>query len=147
MPHFEGMERANPIGFSGFGISAKSKHAAEAWQFIQYLILSKNEDSVKFAANYVTTSKIMADATEQSSDPVKSISSDEMSYATKSSSDYNLYFNIASSNEELTAQFDDLLATADSDIPRKLHELALKLDQEMKRLKDTEEQSAGSLAP
>jgi multiple sugar transport system substrate-binding protein len=133
-PHFEGGERANPTTFWGFGISKKSKHPEEAWKFLEYLTLTKNEDSIKYADSFLTTSKSMSEATGQSSDPTKNIYVEEMNnHMVKPSLDSNAYaYSIW--NQELFDQFKELLTTADEDIPAKLHDLALKLDQEMNRL-------------
>ncbi|QGQ95520.1 extracellular solute-binding protein [Paenibacillus psychroresistens] len=138
LPHFEGSNRANQIGLSGFGISQKSKHPEAAWKFIEYLTLVKNVDSIKFAEGFLTTSKSIADASGQSSDPIKSILVDEMNYATKSWVNINPYFGKAW-NKALNAEFAELLTTDDSQIQLRLHELALKLDLELTRLKDVDD--------
>jgi multiple sugar transport system substrate-binding protein len=139
LPHFEGGIRANPIGIFGFGISQKSKHPEAALKFIDYLTLTKNEDSIKFAKSFLPTSKEVVEAMGQSTDLTKSIAVEEMIYSVKPSYDYNPFFNQAW-NEDLTAQFQKLLTTDDKDIPAKLHDLALKLDQEMNRLKSADEE-------
>jgi multiple sugar transport system substrate-binding protein len=143
LPHFEGGKRANLIGFSGFAISQKSKHPQEAWKFIEYLTLTKNEDSVQFSNGGILTSSSVAEAAGQSSDPSKSVALDEMNYVVKSSSDYNPLFYQAW-NKDLMSQFQELHTTDDKDIPFKLHELAIKLDKELNRLKNAADQSAES---
>jgi multiple sugar transport system substrate-binding protein len=148
LPHFEGGVRANPTSFSGFGISQKSKHPQEAWKFLEYLTLTKNEDSIKYADSFLTTSKTMSEATRQSSDPTKSIFIDEMNnHFVKASMDSNAFSYSAVTNEEVSAQFQELLTTADEDIPAKLHDLALNLDQEMNRLKIEDDQQQENVSP
>jgi multiple sugar transport system substrate-binding protein len=144
-PHFEGGKRANPIFFDGYAISQKSKHPEAAWEFIKYLTLTKNEDAVRFANNFLTTSKTVAEAAGQNSDPIKSIYSDEMNYAVRSSFS-NPYFYKAWTGD-LTTQFENLLSAKSNDIPAKLHDLALKLDQELNRLKQAEDQPTVSPSP
>ncbi|QGQ99331.1 extracellular solute-binding protein [Paenibacillus psychroresistens] len=131
LPHFADGKRANPTSFIGFGISQNSKHPQEAWEFIKYLTLSKNADSIKFAGRTLATSKLMAEAVGQNSDPVKSVYVGELSYATIST-DYS-FFKTWNEDKDLTEQFEKLLTTKDEDIPAKLHELALKIDQALKK--------------
>jgi multiple sugar transport system substrate-binding protein len=138
LPHFEGGNRANQVGLSGFGVSQKSKHPEAAWKFIEYLTIIKNEDSIRFAEGFLTTSKSIAEATGQSSDPIKSIIVDEMSYAIKSWVNINPYYGKAW-NKALNAEFGELLTTDDTQIPLKLHELALKLDLELNRLRNADD--------
>jgi multiple sugar transport system substrate-binding protein len=146
MPHFEGGKRASLVYYDGFGISQKSKHPEAAWKFIDYLTLTKNEDSVKFAEHILTTSRSLAEATGQSKDPIKSIYMDETNYAVKPSlEDYNLQLSFSVGDP--LDPFYDLVFTADEDIPAKLHKYALGLDQEMKRLKLAEDQQAESSSP
>ncbi|MDB5056364.1 MAG: sugar transporter substrate-binding protein [Bacilli bacterium] len=150
MPHFEDGKRNSTILFSGFGISSKSKHPEAAWKFIQYLTLAKNEDSVKFGKHFLTTSKSIAEATGQNTDPIKSIYMDELNYAVKSSFEINPLFNLAWMENNFILSnglFTDLLTTEDKDIPAKLHKLALAVDQEMKRLKQAEDQQTESTSP
>lgn len=80
----------------------------------------------------MATSKLMAEAVGQNSDPVKSIYVGELSYATNST-DYS-FFKAWDGDKDLTIQFEQLLTTKDKDIPLKLHELALKFDQALKKL-------------
>jgi multiple sugar transport system substrate-binding protein len=144
MPHFEGSRRANPlIGLSGYGISSTSRHSEAAWKLIEYMALSNNENSEKFAANYISTSKSLSEAFGQDADPVKRIYLDEMSYAVGPSMNNSPFFAKAW-NKELIDQFNRLLATSDSDIPAKLHDLAMKLDQELHRLKIENDQQTTS---
>jgi hypothetical protein len=49
-----------------------------------------NGDSVQIAGGGVLASKNVADAAGQSSDPSMQVNIDEMNYAVKSSSDFNL---------------------------------------------------------
>ncbi|MDB5056363.1 MAG: sugar transporter substrate-binding protein [Bacilli bacterium] len=149
LPHFENGKRGNRIIFEGFGISQKSKHPEAAWKFINYLTLSKNSDSFKLADRVLTTSNSIAEATGQSKDPAKSIYMDEMNYAVKSSFDINPLFNQAWNENQfnLYNKFNDLLTTEDKDIPAELHKLALAVDQEMKRLKQAEDQQTESSSP
>lgn len=92
-------------------------------------------------ARALTTSKSIAEATGQSTDPAKGIYMDEMNYAVKSSFDINPLFDEAVSNSYSQSNdlFSELLTTADKDIPSKLHKLALAMDQEMKRLKQAKD--------
>jgi len=135
VPHFAGGKRANPITFIGYGIASKSKHPEEAWQFITYIAMSKNEDALKLAESYVTTSKTLAEATEQSSDPAQSVALEEMKVAVNRADQNNRFFYKAW-NENLDAQFQNLLAAKDEELPARLHDLALKVDQEMHRLQN-----------
>ncbi|QGQ99449.1 extracellular solute-binding protein [Paenibacillus psychroresistens] len=140
LPYFEGGKRANPVWLSGFGISKNSKHAEEAWQFIKYLTLTKQETANKLTDFYLTTSKAMADASGQSSDPAKSVYIEEANYVVKPAMDNNLYFYNAW-NEERVAQFEGLFGEVEQDLPIKLHELALKLDEELNRLKNADKEA------
>jgi multiple sugar transport system substrate-binding protein len=145
MPHFAGGKRASLVYYDGFGVSLKSKHPEAAWKFIDYLTLTKNKDSVKFADHILTTSRSLAEATGQSRDPIKSIYINEMNYAVKPSLDY---YHIVYHLYPFTYDpFYDLVFTADEDIPAKLHKLALGLTQDMKRLKQAEDQQTESLSP
>jgi multiple sugar transport system substrate-binding protein len=146
LPHFENGKRGNRIFFQGFVISRKSKHPEAAWKFINYLTLSKNSDSFKIADSILTTSKSIAEAVGQSTDPTKSIYMDEMNYTVKSSFDINTIFNQAwlENQYNLYNKFNELLTTDDKDIPAKLHDFALELDREMKRLKQVEDQQTKS---
>jgi ABC-type glycerol-3-phosphate transport system substrate-binding protein len=137
LPYFEGGNRASPMNLQGFGITKKSKHPQEAWKFLEYLILTKHDNTNKLADYYLTPSKSMSETTGQSSDPIKSIFLDEINYG------YSYFYN-GGWNEDLTAQFNKLLTTSDKDIPAKLHDLAIKLDQEMNRLKNAEDQTTES---
>jgi multiple sugar transport system substrate-binding protein len=145
LPHFADGKRANPTFISGFMISQNSKHPLEAWEFIKYLTLSKNEDSIKFANRTVATSTLMAEAVGQNSDPVKSIYVDEFSYAINST-DYS-FTNAWNGDENLAIQFEKLLTTNDKDIPVKLHELALKFDQALKKANSVSDQQTNSTSP
>jgi multiple sugar transport system substrate-binding protein len=131
LPHFTDGKRANPTSFNGYGISQNSKHPLEAWEFIKYLTLSKNDDSIKLAERSVATSKLIADAVGQNSDPVKSIYVGELSYATNLT-DYS-FFKAWNEDKDLKDQFEKLLTTKDEDIPVILHSLALKIDQALKK--------------
>lgn len=139
LPHFEGGERSNPINLKGFGIAKKSKHPMEAWKFIEYLTLTKNEDSMKFADYYLMTSKSLSKATNQDSDPRKNVFTQELDYSVKGFGDNNLHFSMVWSNEAINTQFLNLFTVKDEDIPAKLHELAFMVDQEMLRLKNSED--------
>jgi multiple sugar transport system substrate-binding protein len=145
IPHFADGERASQVSFDGFGISQKSKHPEAAWKFINYLTLTKNEDSVKFAERILTTSRSLAEATGQSTDPIKSIYMDEMNYTVKSSFNNPLFLQAWNSN--LQYQFIDLISADDKDIPANLHNLTLGVDQEMKHLKQAEDQQTESSSP
>jgi multiple sugar transport system substrate-binding protein len=136
LPHFEDGERANQLIYmEGFGITQKSKHPDAAWRFIEYLALSANEDSVKFEEYYLTPSKSMSEAFHQDSDPIKRIFEDEMYHVVKPSPNkYNI-------------DFTSFLTTDDKDIPDKLHDLALKVDEEMIRLKNIKDQQTESQSP
>jgi ABC-type glycerol-3-phosphate transport system substrate-binding protein len=89
IPYFESGKRASWMGLSGLSISQKSEHPEEAWKFIEYLTLISNEDSVQFAQGGVLTSKTVADAAGQSSDPSMNVNLDEMNYVEKSSRNFN----------------------------------------------------------
>jgi multiple sugar transport system substrate-binding protein len=138
LPHFEGSKRANPIGYQGYGISAKSKHPEAAWKFIQYLALSVNEDTSKLANQYVATSKSVAEANGQHVDPIKSLMIEEMNYSVSSSTNNSHYYSEAW-NPEFIGLFQQLLTMEEKDVSIKLLELALRVDQEMARLKAIEE--------
>lgn len=133
MPYFEGGKRANPVGFRCYGISAKSEHPEAAWAFIEYLALSDNEHARKLAEGYIPTSKTLAEAMSVDADPEWAMYNDELNYSYSSAGTINPYFREAW-NEELAGQFRDLFKAEDGEIEGKLHELALKLDQGMKRL-------------
>ncbi|QGQ99322.1 extracellular solute-binding protein [Paenibacillus psychroresistens] len=145
LPHFADGKRANPVSFDGYGISQKSKHPLEALKFIEYLTLTNNEDSIKLAESYVPTSKLMAEATGQSSDPIKSIFVEELNYATKSTE--RRFFNAWIADKDIKTHFEKLLTTEDKDIPAKLHELALKLDQSLKNQDSLSNQQTNSTSP
>jgi hypothetical protein len=68
-------------------------------------------------------------------DPVKSIFSGEINYAVKPTGYINPLFFEAWSLD-LNSKFQNLLTTDDNDVPTKLHDIALKLDQELTRLRD-----------
>jgi multiple sugar transport system substrate-binding protein len=146
LPYFEGGQRVNPVGFSGYGITGKSEHPEAAWEFIQYLALTKNEHSLKLAEDYIPTSKSMAEAAGVSSDSINSIFNEELKYEVKLSGENNPFYYQAW-NEDLIAQFQKLLTAQDEEIPDKLHDLAQKLDQEMNRLKSESEAQAESASP
>ncbi|MBO9608653.1 MAG: extracellular solute-binding protein [Paenibacillaceae bacterium] len=135
LPHFAGGKRANPITFSGYGIANKSKHPEEAWKFITYITMSNNEDAIKLASSYVTTSKTLAEAAGQDSDSALSAALEEMKVAVNPADQNNRFFYKAW-NENLDAQFQNLLAAKDEELPARLHDLALKVDQEMHRLQN-----------
>lgn len=145
LPHFASGKRANILDLHGFGIYSKSKHAEAAWKFIEYLTLTKNEDSLKFAGD-LTTSKAIAEANGQNKDPSKRVYVEEMKYAVISSTNNNPYFNEAW-NEVLMAQFQRLLSVSDKDIPDELHKLALKVDEELNRLKIVNDQQVKTSTP
>jgi multiple sugar transport system substrate-binding protein len=143
MPHVEGGQRVNPVMFTGYGISQKSKHPEAAWEFIQYLTVTNNKHSLKFAEDYIPTSKAMAEAVNVSLDPIRSIYNEEMKYAVLLSGEKNPFY-FQAWNEDLKTQFQNLLTVKDEEIPYKLHELAQKLDQEMNRLKSESEAQAAN---
>jgi hypothetical protein len=79
-------------------------------------------------------------------DPVKSIFSGEINYAVKPSGYINrLLFEAW--NPDLNSQFQNLLKADDSVVSTKLHEIALKLAQEMTQLKNINSQSTVSPSP
>ncbi|MBO9604513.1 MAG: extracellular solute-binding protein [Paenibacillaceae bacterium] len=144
LPHFAGTKRANPVDVSGYGIAKKSKHPQEAWQFLEYFALSAHENTKALADFYLSTSKSVAKASGQNTDPIKKVPVGELKYAVKPM-DSSLISHAWT--PELTAGFQALLTTEDKDIPAALHALALKLDQELARLKaerDNEQGAAGS---
>ena len=63
-----------------------------------------------------------------------------MSYVVRSSIERSPYFNDAFRMVDMF----ELLSVADGDIPDKLHEMAIKVDQEMERLRIEGEQQAAS---
>jgi hypothetical protein len=69
--------------------------------------------------------------TGQSSDPIKHIFEEEVNYAVKPLG-YNFY--MVFNSESIAAQFQELFNTTDNDISAKLHEIALKVDNELKQL-------------
>ncbi|QGQ99448.1 hypothetical protein EHS13_33605 [Paenibacillus psychroresistens] len=79
-----------------------------------------------------TLNQALSKAFHQKSDPVKKIFDNEFNYLVKTSLNNNPFAGNVW-KEEIRAQFISILETDDKDLPGKLHELALKLDQEMKR--------------
>jgi multiple sugar transport system substrate-binding protein len=146
LPYFEGGQRANPVAFTGYAISSKSKYPEAAWEFIQYLTLEKNEHSLKLAKYQIPTSKSMAEAAGVSTDPINSIFNEELKFAVQISGEKNPFYYQAW-NEDLKAQFQMLLTAQDEEIPDKLHDLAQKLDQEMNRLKSESVAQAENASP
>jgi multiple sugar transport system substrate-binding protein len=132
MPHFKGGERASLIGYTGYGISGKSKHPEAALAFLKYLALTINDESVQLNAYSLSTSKAVGEAIGQNKDPVKSIYADEMNYAVKGAGANNPFFYEANMAED----FKKFLTVDDQDIPGMLHKFALKMDQELNRLRD-----------
>lgn len=142
LPHFASGKRVNHIfGIESFGIPKTSKHPDEAWAFINYLILTHNADSARLADFYLTTSPSVSEAVGQSKDPYKRMIEEELQYVVRSSSERNPYFNEAFRMVDMSDIF-ELLSVADRDIPDKLHEIAIKVDQEMERLRIEGEQQA-----
>jgi len=130
LPHFEDSGRGNSVYFGSYSISSKSKHPQEAWEFIRYLVLSKNEDAIKFTDHYIPTSDVLIKAVN--SDPIKKVFIEEMKYASLSIYDkYPFAGNVWTS--DLNNQFKKLLTANSSEIPRLLHDFALKLDAEKKK--------------
>lgn len=132
LPHFAGTKRANPVALSGYGIAKKSKHPEAAWTFLEYFVLSAHENTKSFADYYLSTSKTVAEASGQNADPIKKVPVGELTYAVKPVDNSLLAM---AWTPELTARFQALLQTDGKDIPAALHALALKLDQELARLK------------
>jgi multiple sugar transport system substrate-binding protein len=146
LPYFEGGKPTNSAFLEGYGISKKSKHPQEAWEFIKYLALTNQEVTSKLTDRYLSTSKAIAEATGQSTDPNKSVAIGELDHVVKPSGTANPFFFSALFGK-LAAQFQSLLTTDDKDIQAKLHEIALQLDLEMNRLKTAADQQTESSAP
>jgi ABC-type glycerol-3-phosphate transport system substrate-binding protein len=51
LPHFEGIKKAIPLYYQGYGIAQRSKQYEAAWSFLQYLTLT-NQDNTKKLAQY-----------------------------------------------------------------------------------------------
>ncbi len=147
LPYFTGGQRVNPMWFSGYGISQKSKHSEEAWEFIQYLTLEVNNHSLQLAAEYIPTSNAVAEAAGANADPTKRVYIEELKYAVQLSSGNNPFYVQAARNEELKEIFGKLVVAKDEEIAGKLHELALKLDGELKRLELESEKQSESVSP
>ncbi|QGQ99309.1 extracellular solute-binding protein [Paenibacillus psychroresistens] len=139
LPHFEGGKRVNPLSYLGFGISNKSKNPQAAWEFLNYLTLTNQEHTAALTQSYLTTSKSIGLAIHQDTDPIKSILANEINYAIKPQGYVSPKYYQAQSPEIYT-QFQDLLNVDDNDVQDKLHDLALKLDKELDRLKTTADQ-------
>jgi multiple sugar transport system substrate-binding protein len=134
LPHFEGGERVNPLYYQGFAISQKSKNAQAAWEFLYYLTFTNQENTVALTENYLTTSKSVGKAIHQDTDPIKSVFANEINYAIRPAGYANsYYFQVLT--QELFTQFQDLLQVSDDQLQPKLHDYALKLDEELQRLK------------
>lgn len=146
LPHFASGKRTNPIEFVGFGIARKSKHPKEAWEFLQHLVLNKNEDSTRFAQHLLTTNQTIAETTGQRTDPIKRTFHDEMNYSVIPSLSSNPYI-VKAWNTDLQEKFGKLLAMSDAELQPWLHDLALKLDQELRRLEDAAKQAISSSPP
>jgi ABC-type glycerol-3-phosphate transport system substrate-binding protein len=146
LPHFENGERVNPLYYQGFAISQKSKNPQAAWEFLKYLTLTNQENTAALTEHYLTTSKTIGLAIKQDSDPIKQIFANEINYAIKPSIYVSPYYGVLF-DETLYKQFEELLKVPDDKIQSKLHDLAIKLDLEIKRRKtaaDLEAETSGS---
>jgi multiple sugar transport system substrate-binding protein len=139
LPHFENGKRVNPLYYEGYAISKKSKNPQAAWEFLNYLTLTNQENTAALTQNYLTTSKSIGLAIHQDTDPIKRVFANEINYAIKPSGYVNPYY-FSALNQDLFTQFEDILKVRDNEIQSKLHGFAIKLDQEMKRLETAADQ-------
>jgi multiple sugar transport system substrate-binding protein len=129
LPYFEGSKRGNPTYVAGLGISAKSKHPDEAWEFIQFLEL-RNKNS----QGGLSTIKSISEARGQSSDPFLRVFTEEMEYAAIASLDSNPHVAKAwLNNQKLQNQFYQLLTTDEGELAEKMrsYELIVELESKM----------------
>jgi len=142
LPHFQDGARANPISFSGFGISKDSKHPMEAWAYIHYLSLTNTELSAEFAKYNLVTSDSMAKAVQQDTDPIKNVFADEMKHAVKP-------VGLGSPlmyDPDLNTEFRQLFKADNEKIPSLLHSLALKVDVQIKQMENAKKEKAEKAA-
>jgi multiple sugar transport system substrate-binding protein len=133
LPYFEGGERVNPTGISGYGITKSSEHPEAAWTFIQYLTMENNAHSIELAQDYLPTSKAMAEAVHVDDDPIVSVFNKELPYAGHFSFVNNVSFYEAW-NAKLMELFVKLQEADDDQIASNLHDIAQQFDQELNRL-------------
>jgi multiple sugar transport system substrate-binding protein len=146
LPHFENGERVNPLFYQGYAISKKSKNPQAAWEFLKYLTLTNQENTGALTQNYLTTSKSIGLAIQQDTDPIKRVFANEIKYAIMPVGYINQYYYQAL-NQDLLTQFQDISYLSDAEIQPRLHDLAIKLDQEIKRLKTAADLKTETPAP
>ncbi len=120
--------RANPLSVVGIGISAQSKHAREAWDFLRFATMTEHAYTSKWAEWFVLPSKSMAAATKQTQHSDLNVFIEEMNYAVESPAFANLDFALLMNESPFLSGFSSLLLKEDGELPVALYQLAQKTD-------------------
>jgi multiple sugar transport system substrate-binding protein len=125
-PQFDGAIKSNPARFGYYGISSKSKAPVAAWEFLNYLYFKDNEDARKYAHSnyYVPIYKPLREAVRNQSDEFAQLFFDEADYA----------YAVPIDKRQLWADggfqkiFESIWTSPSNEIPQRLHELAMYVD-------------------
>jgi multiple sugar transport system substrate-binding protein len=126
-PQFDGAIKSNPARFGYYGISSKSKAPVAAWEFLNYLYFEDNEDARKYAHSnyYVPIYKPLREAVRNQSDEVaQRFFFDEADYAYAVPIDKRPLW----ADDGIRKIYESIWTSPSNEIPQRLHELAMYLD-------------------
>jgi multiple sugar transport system substrate-binding protein len=131
LPHFKDGKRVNFMYAAGYGISSKSKHAKEAWEFIRELTFPDTPAGKEWAKWGPASFTSLAKESQQDKDPYMSVFLNEMNYIQKSAFYMNPYWG-AVGDKYINPAIEKMIL-AGTDVQQTLSDAA---DQIAKELKD-----------
>lgn len=132
LPKFADGERANFLYASGYGITEKSKHKQETWEFLQYMTFPDRDAAPMWLTWGTATTTTLANSSKQAEDPFWKVFLNEVQYVKKSAFYLNPYW-AAAADMHLKPAIEQMILQ-DVDIQTLLTEVAEKIEREIDQM-------------
>ncbi|MFC4601620.1 ABC transporter substrate-binding protein [Cohnella hongkongensis] len=131
LPRFQNGKHVNLLYSSGWGISSKSKHPDEAWDFLRLLTSPDTEPGKEWAKTGLAVTKTLAQSSQQDQDPFLHVFLKELDYSINSGYFNNPYWGSVG-DKIMNPAIEQMIINGD-DVQKTLADLTSKLDQELAR--------------